>query len=196
MEPSTGLFVVSIDNQYGGTVATEHLIEQGYRNICHISGPLDWWEARKRKQGWLDALQAHKMPISVLQSVEGTWSSSSGEKAMRKLLKQYPEMDAVFVANDQMALGALQVCCRFGLAVPDRLGVVGFDDISEAGFFFPSLTTVSQDHAGMGAQAVQELVNAIEKGFQKQEMEETQSIVIKPQLVVRDSSMRSQKFLT
>jgi DNA-binding LacI/PurR family transcriptional regulator len=192
MEPRSGLNIVSMDNQYGGFIATQHLIDMGYRQISHISGPLDWWEARQRKKGWMKALEAHNLPALEAHSIEGTWSSSSGEKAIRMLLQQYPDLDAVFVANDQMALGALQVCCREGLTVPDRLGVVGFDGISESAYFFPSLTTVSQDHAGMGATAVQLLVNTIEKSYQLKEPGEAQTMVMKPQLIVRESSSRPE----
>jgi LacI family transcriptional regulator len=190
MEPRSRLNIVRIDNQYGGFIATQHLIEMGYRRIGHISGPLDWWEARQRKEGWVKALKAHNLPAFEAHSIEGTWSSSSGEKATRKLLQQNPDLDAIFVANDQMALGTLQVCCREGLTVPDRLGVVGFDGISESAYFFPALSTVSQDHGEMGATAVQVLVSSIEKSYQMKEPGEAQAIVMKPQLIVRESSSR------
>lgn len=192
MEPREGLSVVSIDNQYGGFIATQHLLTQGYRRIGHISGPLDWWEARQRKLGWVKALELHNLPVLDVQSIEGTWSSSSGEKAMRQLLQQCPDLDAVFVANDQMALGALQACYREGLAIPDRLGVVGFDGISESAYYFPSLSTIAQDQAEMGAIAVTELVNFIEKSYQKEELGEPSTIVMKPQLIIRESSSRSE----
>jgi DNA-binding LacI/PurR family transcriptional regulator len=196
MEPRADVAVVSIDNHYGGFIATQHLVEQGYQTICHIAGPLDWWEARQRKKGWLDALETHKLPMVDQQCVEGTWSSSSGEKAMRQLFQQCPDLDAVFVANDQMALGVLQVACREGLAVPERLGVVGFDGIAESAFFWPPLTTVSQDQAELGALAVQELVNAIEGTYQEEGAGKEQlgvesySVVIKPQLLIRASSVK------
>jgi LacI family transcriptional regulator len=188
MEPRAGLSIICTDNQSGGYFATQHLIEKGYRHIGHISGPLAWWEARQRKLGWVKAMEMHHLPISEAHSVEGTWSSSSGEKGMRKLLQQVQDLDAVFVANDQMALGALQVCCRDGLAVPDRLGVIGFDDISESAYFFPPLSTIALNHAEMGATAVDVLVNSIEKLYKKEEPGEAQTIMMKPHLVIRESS--------
>lgn len=196
MEPREDISVVSIDNQYGGFTATQHLVSQGYQRICHISGPLDWWEARQRKQGWSDALTAHNLPVSDQRCVEGNWSSSSGEKAMRQLLRQCPDLDAVFVANDQMALGVLQVCCREGYNVPKRLGVVGFDGIAESAFFWPPLTTISQDQGELGALAVQELTQAVEVSYQSGGGVQSHSVIIKPQLVIRASSMRTSSIST
>ena len=114
---------------------------------------------------------------------------------MRQLLQQCPDLDAVFVANDQMALGALQACYREGLAIPDHLGVVGFDGISESAYYFPSLSTIAQDQAEMGAIAVTELVEFIEKSYQKEEPGEPSSIVMKPQLIIRESSSRLEHLI-
>ncbi|MFC2037683.1 LacI family DNA-binding transcriptional regulator [Chloroflexota bacterium] len=112
MQPQPGVPTVAVDNYAGGRMATEHLLEQEYHNIGHISGPLDWWEARQRKAGWRDALLTAGLPEANLHSEEGDWSSASGEQAIGRLLANYPEMDAVFVGNDQMALSVLQVACR------------------------------------------------------------------------------------
>lgn len=193
MEPRPDIAVVSIDNYYGGRIATQHLIDQGYQKICHISGPLDWWEARQRKKGWSDALEQAGLAASDQQWIEGSWSSSSGERVMRRLMQQCPDMDAVFVANDQMALGVLQVACREGMNVPERLGVVGFDGLAEAGYFWPPLSTIEQNQAELGALAVGKLVAIIEEAEQEGGNAEPCSVLIKPRLLTRLSSARQAR---
>ena len=115
MQARAGVSTVSVDNYAGGVLATQHLLEQGCRHIGHISGPLDWWEARQRKQAWQDTLQKAGIRTTDNQCAEGNWSSSSGETAFEQLLHSYPEMDAVFVGNDQMALSVLHIANRRGL---------------------------------------------------------------------------------
>ena len=104
MEPKPGYSVVSMDSYLGAQMATQHLLEQGCRQIGHISGPLDWWEARLRMQGWRDTLEKTGIRVSDHHWEQGNWSSASGAVAAEKLFAHYPEMDGVFVANDQMAL--------------------------------------------------------------------------------------------
>lgn len=183
-----GLLVVAIDNYAGGRMATEHLLERGYRRIGHISGPLDWWESRQRQAGWQDALLAAGMQANALQTEEGDWSSTSGERAVARLLARYPEMDAVFVGNDQMALAVLQTACRQGLRVPQDLAVVGFDGLPETAHYWPPLTTVYQDQQSLGSTAVQELIWAIGASRQDRAAFEPKQTYIRPELIVRESS--------
>jgi LacI family transcriptional regulator len=190
MEPQENISVVAINNYLGGRMAMIHLVEQGYRCIGHISGPLDWWEARQRMAGWKDVCREAGMQWGDKNWVEGNWSPSSGAQAIHKLLRQYPEMDAVFVANDQMALSVLQAACQSGLGIPDQLGVVGFDDIPESGYFWPPLTTIQHDHHTLGKIAVEETIKIIESGWQEREPMEPKSIMLTPTLVVRQSSVR------
>jgi LacI family transcriptional regulator len=182
--------VVAINNYIGGRLAMSHLIEQGYRHIGHISGPLDWWEARERIGGWRDILREEGRESQDNHWVEGNWSSASGSQAIEKLVAGYPEMDAIFVANDQMALGVLQYACRHGLRVPEDLGVIGFDNIPEAAYFWPPLSTVQQDQFNVGRVAVEEVIKIIESGWQGEERIEPNSIMLTPTLVVRQSSLR------
>ncbi len=192
MQAQPGVSIVAIDNYAGGRMATEHLLEQGYQHIGHITGPLDWWETHQRKAGWFDALHdaGHQVADHHLES--GNWSSASGELAIRRLLDRYPEMDAVFVANDQMALGVLQVACEIGLQVPDDLALVGFDGIPEAAYYWPPLTTVYQDQQKAGGTAVRELVRAIEASRQEQTVDEPRLISLRPELIVRGSSLTTR----
>ena len=183
---------VSIDNFLGGQLAVSHLLEQGYRNIGHIAGPLDWWEARERMTAWSDVLNKANLEVKDDHWVEGNWSSASGAQAIEKLFKQYPEMDAIFVANDQMALSVMQFACRRGVRIPHDLGIVGFDDIPESAYFWPPLTTVQQDQLNIGEVAVEEIIKIMESGWQALEPVRPKSIMFAPTLVVRQSSLKKK----
>jgi LacI family transcriptional regulator len=191
MGAQPGLSVIAYDNYLGGKLATRHLLEIGRKRIGHIAGPMDWWEARQRRQGWEDALRAANLPCTNAQVVEGNWSSASGEAAFRVLLEKYPEMDAVFAANDQMALSVLQIACRRGLRVPQDLAVVGFDNLAESPYFWPSLTTIHQDQRQLGAQAVLSLVNRIEALKDGIVPPDPLSVTLMPELIVRESTVQN-----
>jgi len=193
MKPKENISDVAVDNYLGGRIATSHLLEQGYQHIGHIAGPLDWWEARQRMSAWKDALTESAFEARDEYWVEGNWSSTSGVQAVEKLFEEYPDMDSIFVANDQMALGVIQAACQKGLKIPDDLGIVGFDDIPESAFFCPSLTTIQQDQHAMGRVAVEETIKMIEAGWQRLEPIEPKSIMLAPTLVVRQSSLRPRK---
>ena len=190
MEPQNNIPVVSIDNYLGGRLAMSHLLEQGYRNIGHISGPLDWWEARQRMEAWKDASREAAIEINENHWAEGNWSSSSGAQAAEKLFEQYPEMDSIFIANDQMALGALLIADARNLRIPQDLGIVGFDNIAESAYFLPPLTTVQQDQYEVARIAVNEIIKIIELGWQGLEPDYPRSIILPPTLIVRESSLR------
>jgi LacI family transcriptional regulator len=162
MAPRPGLPVVTMDNRGGGQLAVEHLLAQGYRQIGMLTGPDDWWEARERQAGWQAALRHAGRPAEARQCVAGDWTARSGERGLEQLLAQCPDMDAVFASNDQMALGLLKAARHLGRRVPDDLAVVGFDDIPEAAFFYPPLTSVRQELTELGAQAVHTLARRLE----------------------------------
>jgi LacI family transcriptional regulator len=188
MHPQPGLSIVSVDNYKGARLAIDHLIAQGYRHIGHVAGPLTWWEAQQRKAGWSDALAAAGLPAEDTMWVEGNWSSRSGESVAAQLFDQYPAIDAVFVANDQMALSLIALANRLGRTVPDHLAVVGFDGIAESAYFIPPLTTVQQGLQRLGATAVQQLVSIVEAQRNPDNHHEPQAVSIEPVLIVRDSS--------
>jgi DNA-binding LacI/PurR family transcriptional regulator len=193
MEPQENISTVGIDNYLGGQIAMSHLLEQGYRHIGHISGPMDWWEARQRMVAWKDTLQENGLEAQEEEWVEGNWSSTSGAQAVERLFEQYPEMDAIFVGNDQMALGVIQVACERKLRIPGDLGIVGFDNIPESAFFCPPLTTIQQDQYAVGKVAVEETIKMIKSGWHGVEPVESKSIMLTPTLLVRQSSLRSMK---
>ena len=188
MQPRPGVSTVAVDNFEGGRLATRHLLEQGCRRIGHISGPQDWWEARQRKQAWQETLQKADIPVTDKACAEGNWSSSSGQTAFTHLLETYPGMEAVFVANDQMALTVLQVAHRRGLRVPQDLAVIGFDNMPESAYFWPALSTINHSLYELGCRAVQETVEQIEAVHQDKKLE-PQNILLSPELIVRESSV-------
>lgn len=189
MEPKKNITVVSINNYQGGQLATSHLLEQGYKHIAHISGPLEWWEARQRMQAWKDVLTEAGKTVEDRHWIAGNWSATSGAMALEKLFDQYPEMDAIFVANDQMALSALQTINKRGLRVPEDIGIVGFDNIPESAFFLPPLTTIQQDQNNVAKLAVEEIIKIIESGWHDLEPINPKTIMLPPKLIVRQSSV-------
>ncbi len=190
MKPRSDQFVVTVDNRSGGLAATRHLIVQGCENIGLITGPVDWWEARQRKLGWQEALQSAGLSVKNSLIVEGNWSAITGEHGLTQLLEQHPEIDGVFVCNDSMALGAAKVARELGLQIPGDLAIVGFDDIPDAAYFYPSLSTVRQDLVELGRRAVRELGEAIEANRSETPFA-PKTVLIQPELIVRESSVRT-----
>jgi len=187
MAPRPGVAMVASDNRAGGFDATAHLVAGGRRRIAMISGPLDWWEARERCEGYRAALvQAGIAPDSAL-CYEGDWLPESGEQGLRCLLECSPRIDAIFASNDQMALGALRVAHLAGLRVPDDLAVVGFDNMPQSAYFWPSLSTIRQQLVEVGGAAVAELHQAI-LARRNGEQREARTLLLSPTLIVRESS--------
>ena len=179
------LSAVSIDNRAGGRLATEHLLAQGYQHIGLITGRMNWQVARQRHLGWLDALPK----TDRRQIVEGDWSAASGAQGLRQLRQQYPEMEAVFACNDQMALGVLQAAHELQIGVPKDLALVGFDNTPDSAYFWPPLTSVRHQLIEQGKDAVQALISMIEAQRQYGSFEQPEVAVFQPQLIVRKSSV-------
>ena len=188
-EPQSDLPVVALANRTGGRLATEHLIAQGYRRIGLVTGPLTWWEARERQVGWQDALIAAALPAEPRQIVEGNWTAASGEDAFARLRAQFPEFDAVVASNDQMAQGLLHAAWTAGVRVPEDLGVVGFDDIPEAAYFIPPLTTMRQESTTLGGTALGVLHRLIAAWHETGRIATLESRWLQPELIVRKSSI-------
>lgn len=187
--PSSAPTTISIDNFSGGYAVTKHLIEQGYQHIAHISGPMDWWESRERKRGWSQALTDAGMVVEETAVVEGNWSAASGRDSYQTLREQFPRMDAIFSANDQMALAVMHTAWQTGLQIGPQLGLVGFDDLAGVDFYCPPLTTVNQDFHKLGEFAVRKLLSLNASDMQDADVE-SNTILLPPELVVRQSSLR------
>lgn len=148
--------VVGIDNIAGGRAATEYLIALGHRRIVHIAGPMSWDVAADRAAGYAAAMRAAGLDPQV---IEGDWSLETGHRIGADPALLGDDVTAVFCCNDHVALGLLKACDERGIEVPGRLSVVGFDDIPEAAFFQPPLTTVRQDFHDLGLRALRMVVD-------------------------------------
>ena len=188
MEEQKEVSIVTTDNFSGARMATQYLIDQGRKNIGHIAGPLEWWEARQRKMGWETALSEAGLKKTDRMWTQGNWSSKSGKSAFAELLAKFPEMDAVFVGNDQMALSVLTSAREIGMNIPQELAVVGFDGIADSEFYCPPLSTVSQNQDELGRVAVAELASLIEQKITEKNIVEPKYITIQPELIIRQSS--------
>jgi len=186
--PRDDLNVVEIDNRNGAYMATQHLLEKGYRKIGLITGPLSWWAASERRRGWQEALAAAGISFGDAQVVEGNWSAESGERGLHELLEKFPDVQAVFACNDQMALGLMQAARSLGKRIPDDLAVVGFDDIPESAFYYPPLTTIRQGLYELGHMAVQTFVRIRDAEKNGGSAVSAQTVWLQPQLVVREST--------
>jgi len=187
MSPHDGVASFSTDNFQGAVTAVQHLLKCGRTRIGHISGPSGWWEADERKRGWCKALNSVGLEVLDQHCVEGDWSPVGGRDAFCQLLENFPDMDAVFVANDQMALGVLSEAFRQSIHIPRQLAVIGFDGIPESAYFYPALTTVQQEFQALGGKAVQYIVEMIHARQENRSIV-PQSELIQPTLVIRESS--------
>ena len=170
---------IVVDNHGGAVAAVEHLIATGRRRIAHIAGPAGNLEAEARLAGYVQAMAAAGLPTMV---VDGAFTKASGQDAAAKLTARTDRPDAVFAANDNMAVGALLAFQDAGLRVPEDVAMVGFDDIPLAGLVRPALTTLKIEIAEMGRNALERLVRLIGSAA------DTACEVVRPELVVRASS--------
>lgn len=173
--------VVSVDQLAGARLATEHLLGLGHRTVWHIAGPADWLEAQERVEGWRAALA--EAGARTPRLVRGDWSLDSGYRAGQELAANR-DVTAVFVANDHMALGLLRAYHEAGIRVPQDVSIVGFDNIPEAEYFLPALTTVRQDFDELGRRAFQLLLDAMDATPTRSELLDR----ITPTLIVRRSA--------
>jgi DNA-binding LacI/PurR family transcriptional regulator len=159
---SAPLASVAVDNTAGATSATRYLLGLGHGCVHYVGGPQTSLDAQEREAGWRAALAA--AGVSPPEVLTGDWSSRSGYLAGRTLAA-LPEVTAVLCVNDQMALGVIRAMSEAGRPVPGDVSVVGFDDIPEAEFFGPPLTTVRQDFNELGRRALRLLVSKIAGGL-------------------------------
>lgn len=150
---------VAIDQVAGARLATRHLLDLGHERIAHIAGPADWSDAVGRAEGYETELRTAGLDARTTAST-GDWTAASGYRIGREVLP-YRDFTAAFVANDQMALGFIKAARELGIDVPGELSVVGFDDVPEAEYFEPPLTTVRQDFGRVGRRAVEVLLAAL-----------------------------------
>jgi len=172
---------VNIDQVLGVEMAMNYLLDLGHKKIAHISGPQGWYASDQRIVGWKNALEKRNQKAKVLEP--GDWSPKSGYLATMRILDNKLGVTAILCANDAMALGAIKALTERGLSIPRDMSVVGFDDVPEASYFHPALTTVVQSFDDIGHSSLELLVSQIEGGKAA-----VKGRTIKPTLLVRESS--------
>lgn len=151
--PDAGVHHLGFDHRDGSRSSIEHLWALGHRRFALLAGPMGSVSARLRLGSWQETLAG--LGAEDAPTAHGDWSASSGWTQAMALLRQAPDITAMLVANDQMALGALHALHQSGRRVPQDLSVIGYDDTPDSQFFLPALTTVAQDFDLLGERAVQ-----------------------------------------
>ncbi|RLV47753.1 LacI family DNA-binding transcriptional regulator [Nocardioides mangrovicus] len=177
-DPSRPSGLVTVDQAEGARLATQHLLDAGHRTVWHVSGPPDWFDSAGRAAGWRETLDAAGREVPPV--IAADWTPEAGYRA-GQMLARMPEVTAVFAANDHLALGITKALRDQGLDVPDRISLVGFDDIPEAGFLSPPLTTVRPDFDAVAHQALQAILGWRDHGGAPA------AEAVPPTLVQRDS---------
>ncbi|WP_425987256.1 LacI family DNA-binding transcriptional regulator [Ensifer sp. R-19] len=161
MIETAGFPHVQVDNSAAARSAVDHLIALGHRRIAHIAGPLPEVMAMHRRDGYRAAMAAAGLPIPEGYEVRGDYLLESGEACVAELFALPEPPSAIFVANDEMAYGAIHALRRLGLDVPGDVSVVGFDDLYLSKAFYPPLTTVSQPRTDIGRTAMSLLLDIL-----------------------------------
>jgi DNA-binding LacI/PurR family transcriptional regulator len=182
--PDRGVPVVAVDQRTGATLATRHLLDLGHQKVHHITGPVSSLESQQRIAGWRATLEAAGAPVPP--PLVGDWSARSGYHLGHRLARD-PSVGAVFVGNDQMALGLLRAMHEGGRRIPEEVSIVGFDDIPESPYLTPPLTTVRQDFGEVGSRSLLVLIRAIEASAAGEPP--PAGSLVAPELVVRRSTM-------
>lgn len=176
-----GVPYVDVDNVEGGRLAAAHLLERGHRRIGTLAGPADMSAGVDRLRGWRQALAAAGMADDAVE--QGDFTPAGGAAAVERLLAAHPDVDAVFVASDLMASGALGYLAARGIAVPGQVAVVGYDDLGVAESTAPALTTVASPVVAMARAAGRLLL-----GRMSGDVVPGEPVILTPSLVERDST--------
>ncbi len=181
--PELHVDTVMVDNVTGGYQATEYLASLGHRRIGCITGPHDLSAGFDRRRGYERALIERGLPRSESFIVRGDFHVRSGYEGLRTLMGREDPPTAVFACNDLMALGAMRAAHELGIQVPDRLSIIGFDDVYFTSYLVPAMTTVQQPKRDLAALSVELLL------FRIANPEATiRTELLSPTLVTRDST--------
>jgi DNA-binding LacI/PurR family transcriptional regulator len=171
--------LVTVDQEAGAYAATRHLLEAGHQTVWHVSGPSDWFDSQGRVTGWQRALTEAGAEIPPVMAAD--WFASSGYRA-GQILARMSEVTAVFAANDHLALGILRALHERGKRVPADISIIGFDDVPEAAYFIPPLTTIRPDFDAVAAASIELLLEQVRSGQRLAERR-----ILTPTLVQRES---------
>src|SRR5579859_3253447 len=178
-DPKRPTELVTVDQEAGARAATEHLLEAGHRTVWHVSGPGNWFDSQGRVAGWRQALADAGADIPPV--MPGDWSAASGYQN-GQILARMSDVTAVFAANDHLALGILRALHERGRQVPGDVSVVGFDDVPEAAYYIPPLTTIRPDFDAVAAASIDLLLAQITSGHRLGARR-----VLTPTLITRES---------
>ncbi|MCC3358488.1 LacI family DNA-binding transcriptional regulator [Bacillus sp. REN16] len=148
------VYHVAVDNEQGGFIATEYLIKNGHKDIAYISGPYKSHDNEMRFKGFKRALEQHDIPFYSKWKISGDFTREGGYRATKLLIAQQKLPQAIFFANDEMALGGVQALEEKKIDIPNDISIIGFDDIQLAEYISPPLTTIRQPKYEAGALAV------------------------------------------
>lgn len=176
---------IRVDNYNGARAMMRHLLEAGHRRVAFIAGPENNFDACERRRGYCDELAA-SLPDAEPWIMPGDFDEASGHRAGGDLLSASQRPDAVFAANDMMALGCLFAFSQAGVRVPQDIAIAGFDDIPLARYVHPPLTTMRVDIAELGGRALRTLLDGMSPD---PERPATTNASLVPELIVRDSSV-------
>lgn len=176
---------VEVDNELGGYLAAKHLLDCGYRNIAIITGKEDYFASQRRLKGAEKALEKNGIALNKGLVIEGSFSIEGGRKAAKLLFESGHTIDAIFCMNDLIALGALQYCNEHDINVPDKVGVIGYDNISYAELPQIQLTTIHQPKYELGKMLFETLLEEIKN---KDNSRPTRKIILNPELKIRKTT--------
>jgi DNA-binding LacI/PurR family transcriptional regulator len=186
-----GIDSVYANSINGADMAASHLIDTGCTHIGHITGPVYFTIAQDRIMGFKNALSRAGIEVDEVRMIaNGDYSHKSGYLAMKELLQKMPDIDGVFAANDQMAVGALKALFEAGRMVPEDVKIIGYDDVFVASVLEPSLSTVHIDKHSMGRKAAELLIKQIENNEEYNKREPV-TIEMESTLVVRRSTVKN-----
>jgi LacI family transcriptional regulator len=185
-ENMEGVLFVGTRDEELGSLATEHLIQQGCRLIAHISGPVTP-NSRQRQQGYQQALLKHGRQVDLAYCVAGGSDNRAGYRAARQLLELQPPPDGIFCYSDPVAAGAMKAVLDAGLRVPQDVAIVGAGNIHHSDLLCVPLSTIDQDSSKIGETAAEFLLEA----FESKGPPAWRTVLLPPRLVVRESSRRT-----
>ncbi|HPH46522.1 MAG TPA: substrate-binding domain-containing protein, partial [Chryseolinea sp.] len=180
---------IVIDDFLGGYKATEHLIQQGCKRIAHFTSPKKISIFKDRLRGYREALLANGLTYNESLVVESNLQLEDGRNSMDQLLKMGDMPDGIFSSSALSAVGAMQVLKEKGIKVPEQVGIVGFSNELFTSFTDPTLSTVEQHSKRLGNSAAEIFLEEISNGNAKFI---PQKIVLKPELIIRQSSLRKK----
>lgn len=174
---------ISVDFVKGGYLATKHLLQKNKSDVLFLSGPLNRSTVFDRLTGYINALRSEGIEYNELMVHQCEVSFQGGYNIIQSIYDRIEGIKSIFSSSDVIALGAIRALIEKGVKIPEDISVVGFDDISIASVYIPSLTTIRQPKYEMGRQAAEFLIKKInDKSL------ENQCIVLDPELIIRESS--------